>query len=196
MIKVFNDFTTDDFQTVRNISIFKRLSNFKLFKRVQKSAFSLPELDINASDKTIEKHKNVYEQIFLFFSQYFYNNLTFFEFKPKIEIVTSTSFDKISISYPSISVNSITKVFPNSPPFAFLIRNAFFYIREHRFDFPDYAKHFSFDSDTKALFYFPSYGYQKFEKPDGKIRLHSLSLRHYIYPDNKLPLVFPFRFII
>ncbi|KAK8839257.1 hypothetical protein M9Y10_032188 [Tritrichomonas musculus] len=151
MIKAFIEFT-DTYQFC-SAAYFKDLKIFELFKTVEEIVFSLPEADTNASVKTIKKHKVIYDQITHFFYEYHINYLSFFEFKPKIEIVTSTS----------------TKVFPNSTPFAFFIRSAFFNLEEHIFEFTNFVKHASFDQ---------FFVYEKFKKP-----LMNFSPQHYIYPE-------------
>ena len=182
MIKVYHDFIIDR-SHIYNLFYFKNIYYYNLFIEAEKVVFKLPKLQKNASLQTIAKHKKIYDQITDFFDQYVILGIPFFEFKSKIEIVTSN--DKPSISYPSIYINSITKVFPISPSFESFIRIAFFKYAEHKFQFDELKR-----KDWKDIFiYFPSYRYRKNEKPTGGMLLYNYSPKHYIYPD-KMPFSF------
>lgn len=103
-----------------------------------------------------------------------------FEFKSKLEIVTSTSHDKTSFSYPFISLNSITKVFPNTPSFSSFIRIAFFKYKKFEFKIDDFEHDIYHDNKKRKQIYLPSYGNGNCEKQN-----NIYYPKHYIYPDSK-----------
>lgn len=169
MIKSFYEFTSNKL-LLRSSTMFTK-KNCDLFLDVEKEILGIP---------IINESKEIYQQMIYFFSQYMKSDLFFFEFKSKLEILTSTN----AISYPSIRVNSITKISPNTPPFASFIKNTFFCYKEHNFVFEEFLKSIYYDDDTKQCSYFNSYKHRQFLDPSKNTSLYLLPPQHDIYLDS------------
>ncbi|KAK8846989.1 hypothetical protein M9Y10_019563 [Tritrichomonas musculus] len=178
MFDSYYSFTSEtDKQFLKYYHIFT-IDNYELFFNIEKQVFDVSKKK-NTIIKTTKEKMILYEHIANFFYQYFSNNLVFFDCKSNVEFITSTSLDKTSLSYPSIITNSITKVFPNTPTFAYFIRNAFFIYGKHNIHFPYLEKNTYYNPTTKFFYFFPSYIYPKFEKPTGDAQLLLLSPKYH-----------------
>ncbi|KAK8848309.1 hypothetical protein M9Y10_019370 [Tritrichomonas musculus] len=178
MIKSYYEFVYDK-PLITQFNLFSK-ENYKMFLDVKKVAFKIEEKASNNKTEKTERLNNLKK----FFYQYIKDDppLFFFDFNSNLEIITSTSLEKISLSYSSISVNSITKVFPNTPGFAYFIQKSFFNYEEHVFEFIDFEKHIYGDQRKKKRILFPSYTYRNFKKPPSLIKLYLLPPQHLTYP--------------
>ena len=182
MIKLYYEFTNKN-TTLRDFDIFSE-ENYNFFLDIEKVAFEFPKPDKNGK---FQRLGEFYSQVNGFFCQYYKKKLFFFKFISSLEIITSTSLEKTSLGYSTISVNSITKIFPNTPAFAYFIQNAFFNIENHPFNFIDFKKHICKYETKKKRTYtlFPFYNYQNCVKPIGEVQFFLIPPKHFTYPNEK-----------